>query len=47
MVQEGKIVLFPFPNTDQTRGKYRGVARRNQSSVKPEIWADPPEVAAG
>lgn len=23
MVQEGKIVLFPFPNTDQTRGKLR------------------------
>ncbi|NMF85200.1 type II toxin-antitoxin system PemK/MazF family toxin [Nodosilinea sp. P-1105] len=38
MVQEGQIVLFPFPNTDQTRGKLRPALVLRQCPSQYDDW---------
>ena len=38
MTQEGQIVLFPFPNTDQTRGKLRPALVLRQCPSQYDDW---------
>jgi mRNA interferase MazF len=38
MVQDGHIVLFPFPNTDQTRGKSRPALVLRQCPSQYDDW---------
>lgn len=38
MIEEGQIVLFPFPNTDQTAGKLRPALVLRQCSRQYEDW---------